>query len=352
MKEEKCEAIRISKILETQSEEKQTTGKFLVYGGGVWKLVPSVTRKKLNISFMLQYFHHPASVSTIVERLYTCTNGRLGTGNLTGITSELLVNVDEASNLNLWRDLSRMTKAGNFMKLIFNHNLHETRGYNFLKNFAESDVLVLIQDDNILHERCEWIEDIIKNFNGWPKLAAIGLWRGAMSHYSGKRRRDEFLGLWPDATERAYFPLCDPVTKTRMHFVNHVNVGPVALRRSYFEEIGGTNEGLFGEKGSCGIYHDEDFNFRFMLAGYTVAQIFLREAFEKGPEGPGTRTEGTLSTFLRNRHQFIQRWLYFQFTAQGREKRFADEVFRLNNKLLCPDRWPLEFRTSEEFPCF
>ncbi|KAK3265241.1 hypothetical protein CYMTET_26062 [Cymbomonas tetramitiformis] len=52
--------------------------------------------ERFDVSFLMQYYKHPQNVAVLVERLYGCTHGPSGDGQLQGLTSELIVNVDSS----------------------------------------------------------------------------------------------------------------------------------------------------------------------------------------------------------------------------------------------------------------
>ena len=51
----------------------------------------TVFRRKVNVSFLLLYYKHPDNIEKLSKSLWECTHGSLGTGQIPGVTSELLV---------------------------------------------------------------------------------------------------------------------------------------------------------------------------------------------------------------------------------------------------------------------
>jgi GT2 family glycosyltransferase len=238
----------------------------------------------------------------------------------------------------MWRDLRSETKDGKFLSFVFNHNVHEARGHTFLETMAESDYLVFLQDDNLLNTNCLWIEDILTTFRSWPKVAAIGLWKASMSHASENTTKFWELHDWPDAYESYNFLLRDPITNVRMHFVTQANMAPMAFRRSPFLSLGGFDLGIYGQKGECGMFQDEDLSVRLTLAGYQIVHLFIREQFGVGPEGSGTRSGGK-ANYIRYQNMFLEE-VYKNFTLQSFGQRIEDEVMRLNQHKLVPNSFP------------
>jgi hypothetical protein len=81
---------------------------------------------------------HAASLCryALVDYYHSCTNGRRGDGAgddntpnpNPGITSELIVNVDNPDEAAAW--LEQQKEKGDFVTLLFSPNVHEIRGYN------------------------------------------------------------------------------------------------------------------------------------------------------------------------------------------------------------------------------
>ena len=81
--------------------------------------LPRSRVRSVNVSFVLQYYNKPQNVLPIVQRLYSCTHGRLGSGGslAPGLTSELVVHVDNRGDAAAWDDALNATSAGSFMSV-------------------------------------------------------------------------------------------------------------------------------------------------------------------------------------------------------------------------------------------
>jgi hypothetical protein len=93
-----------------------------------WLLKRDLFPYQKNVSFVLQYFKHPDNIRTLVERLYGC-RAQMG-----GLTSELLVNVDNPDEYETW--MHAWNATDDFLVPVFSHNIHEQRGYNRLGRMA------------------------------------------------------------------------------------------------------------------------------------------------------------------------------------------------------------------------
>lgn len=102
-----------------------------------------------------------ARAQSIARRLYECTHGGLGTGQLgPGVTSELLVNVDSRGDGGAWDAVAAELAAGNFVTAVLSNNLHEVHGYNRLARMARGEVLIILQARSCIphkprHVKCE-----------------------------------------------------------------------------------------------------------------------------------------------------------------------------------------------------
>ena len=95
------------------------------------RLDPDVYPDRPDVSFVIQYFKQPELVKPLVDYYHRCTNGRAGdaatatTGSSStpssnpnpGITSELIVNVDNPEEATQW--LEQQREKGDFITLLF-----------------------------------------------------------------------------------------------------------------------------------------------------------------------------------------------------------------------------------------
>ena len=141
---------------------------------------------------------------------------------------------------------------------VFSANIHEIRSYNRLAHLARGDVVVILQDDDFLPtgNKCKWIGDLISIFDRWPDTGLIGL-RGYQLCFDGT----------DGITEGAFFQ--DPVTGLKAHWVQRVDMAPMAARRVAYLGIGGMDETL-SDPGYCGIISDWELSHRMWTGGWAV----------------------------------------------------------------------------------
>ena len=128
-----------------------------------------------------------ARAQTIADRLWQCTHGSLGRGDVggAGLTSELIVNVDSRGDGAVWDEYVDKYASGSFVTALLSNNLHEVHGYNRAAAVARGEVVMLLQDDEIPPRNCAWLKYVIALYNRWPRLGAIGMRRGDLWHPLG-----------------------------------------------------------------------------------------------------------------------------------------------------------------------
>ena len=182
-------------------------------------------RADLRIAAVIQFFRHPQNIEAIVEPLLH-----------SGLLHELVVNVDdqdECSQL-LWRQ--RLGARPGDMVLLSN-NVHELRAYNRGISLTDSELVVLLQDDDIPPLIHDWLVSATTLFAAIPKLAVLSGYAGWIarnSKASGAQTRLEFGDLqtyngditWPLPYEVDSVPFM-PVTCSYL--------SPLFLRRSFLD---------------------------------------------------------------------------------------------------------------------
>jgi hypothetical protein len=83
--------------------------------------------------------------------------------------------------------------------------------------------------------------------------------------------------------------LTDSELNVKMDFVELVDFGPFAMRKTVFTELGGLDEGL-SEPGQCGIWSDWEICMRTWLSGYQVVHMFA----DRGGDGDAGGTHRNL----------------------------------------------------------
>ena len=97
-----------------------------------------------------------------------------------GFPGAAQVNADSAEEREAWfKNLDPLVDT-----IVFSPNLHEVRGYNRLAGLAKGDVIVLLQDDDLLPEHCDWLPAAVAAFRYLPDLALLGYQVGYLSQYN------------------------------------------------------------------------------------------------------------------------------------------------------------------------
>lgn len=137
------------------------------------------------------------------------------------------------------------------------------------------------QDDDVPPPDGKWITDMLALFNKYPRLAIIGLQSqrpcriGFNNQYRGSQMyEDKELGVF-------------------VNFAQVVDFGPLAVRRSAFEAVGGLDEGM-SLPGTCGIFSDWELSTRMWSDGWQVMSLLTegRRGDDSGLKS-GTHTDET-----------------------------------------------------------
>ena len=251
-------------------------------------LPPNAFTRRHNISFLVQYFRHPANLDAIVDTLYACTHGSayggpVAAGLPPGTTSELIVNVDSRGDGSAWDAAVNRTAAGSFLPVLLSNNVHEVHGYNRAAAVARGEVLVLLQDDVLPPSDCRWVADLLARFNAFPRLGAVGLnnaefWTPPPAYQVGGHNMMYHMTQYSLMYRHQGVPF---------QFVTAGDYGPFALRASAFAAVGGLDEAM-AAPGDCGIVTDYELSLRFWTAGWQVGHMQLRGGMRPGVGVGGT----------------------------------------------------------------
>ena len=182
---------------------------------------------------------------------------------------ELIVCDDGSLDGSRERWARQLTRPNDF--LIHSNDLHEIRILDRAIGFARSDIVCLVQDDDVIPLERGWLDAALRHFADHPTLAILGGFMG-------------FGSFHPD------FSKAKPVWGgEQFRFVHHVNIGPYIIRRRHYEQLGGWDYSFSGV-GEPGICFDNELCLRAWLNGYRVGYSFVPF---KGPPGHYSADGGT-----------------------------------------------------------
>jgi hypothetical protein len=156
--------------------------------------------------------------------------------------------------------------------LIHSNDLHEIRILDRAIRFARSDIVCLVQDDDLIPRETGWLDAALGDFTDHPGLAILGGFQGYGSFHPDPAKAKRIWG------------------GDRFRFVHHVNIGPYFIRRRHYELLGGWDYS-FSEVGEPGICADNEFCLRAWMNGYQVGYRFVPF---KGPSGHYPADGGTV----------------------------------------------------------
>ena len=195
-------------------------------------------------SLIVQYFKRSANIKDIVESFK---------GYKT--RAKLIINDDSRSEYADWAAALRDWNKG---FLVYSPNVHEIRAYNRLTQFADSETVVYLQDDDLGAENLDWLGKAKKLFANHADLALLGGFRGRMDFGTVMDSKKHLIqgpkfGV-PSSNPRCCFkiPWKDPKSGVPFMFVYKVNMGPMMAKRSLFLKLGMYHPG-FSCAGDPGI---------------------------------------------------------------------------------------------------
>ena len=252
------------------------------------------------LAFIVQSFNRVSNIDQLIE-------GLRGMGN-----HELIVCEDGSLDGSHEKWMSYLERPNDF--LIHSNDLHEIRILDRAIRFSRADIICLVQDDDLIPCRPDWLESALGQFSDNPRLAILGGFMG-------------FESFDPDPAKAKRIWGAD-----EFRFVHHVNIGPYFIRRQSYEALGGW-EYSFSQVGEPGICFDNELCLRAWMNDYQVGYSFVPF---KGPPGHYAADGGTVlfSDDIRVRNSVRNSDTIFQM--YGRYARHIDGLVAAANATLDP----------------
>jgi glycosyltransferase involved in cell wall biosynthesis len=210
------------------------------------------------LAFIVQSFNRVSNIGQLIE-------GLRGMGQ-----HELIVCEDGSLDGSREKWTTYLDRPNDF--LIHSNDLHEIRILDRAIRFARADIVCLVQDDDLIPRKTDWLESALGQFSDNPRLAILGGFMG-------------FESFDPDPAKAKRIWGGD-----EFRFVHHVNIGPYFIRRQSYEALGGW-EYSFSEVGEPGIGFDNELCLRAWMNNYQVGYSFVPF---KGPSGHYAADGGTV----------------------------------------------------------
>lgn len=232
------------------------------------------------LGLIVQSFNRISNVDRLIE-------GLRGLGD-----HELIVCEDGSLDGSHEKWMSYLNRPNDF--LIHSNDLHEIRILDRAIRFARSEIVCLVQDDDLIPPGTDWLHNVLDQFASNPRLAIVG---GFMA----------FDCFDPDPAKAKRIWGGD-----QFRFVQHVNIGPYFIRKRSYEALGGW-EYSFSQVGEPGIGFDNELCLRAWVNDYQVGYSFVPF---KGPAGHYAADGGTVlfsdevrvSNSVRNSDTIFERY--------------------------------------------
>ena len=220
---------------------------------------PRAYQDRPRLAFIVQSFNRVSNLDQLVD-------GLRGLGD----DHELIVCEDGSLDGSHEKWMAQLTRPNDF--LIHSNDLHEIRILDRAIRFARSDIVCLVQDDDVIPRSTDWLDFALERFADHPRLAILGGFMG-------------FESFDPDPAKAKRIWGGD-----KFRFVHHVNIGPYFLRRENYEALGGWDH-AFSDVGEPGIGFDNELSLRAWMNDYQVGYSFVPF---KGPSGHYPADGGTV----------------------------------------------------------
>mmetsp|Transcript_10904 Transcript_10904/g.33429 ORF Transcript_10904/g.33429 Transcript_10904/m.33429 type:complete len:344 (-) Transcript_10904:95-1126(-) len=277
-----------------------------------------VKNSKLRLAAIVQSFNHIANVENISRSLSESNK-----------VDEVVICEDGSSDGSLREWAARL--KGKSEVVIRSNNLHEMRSYNRAMRIFDSDIVVLLQDDDLIPQSDQWLEDASRLFKRYPNLGVLTGYIGQTWDYSSKKgfefgeHRSTHGGRREGNTAKIAY--VDPTLQIPFMFVECAWIAPLFVRRSLLLEYGGLDLNI-AKIGEPGVWQDCILSFDAWTHGY---QVGVYNGFlERGVGGHGSASSDAK---MKLRETVWKRALEYSFQKYNR-RRMHDYVTQLNAQTL------------------
>jgi hypothetical protein len=215
-------------------------------------------QERPRLAFIVQSFNRISNIEQLADGLRAMGD------------HELIVCEDGSLDGSHEKWMSYLDRPNDF--LIHSNDLHEIRILDRAIRFTRSDIVCLVQDDDLIPRGTGWLDSALRHFADHPGLAVIGGFQGYESFDPDPSKAKRIWG------------------GDQFRFIQHVNIGPYFIRKQHYEILGGW-EYSFSEVGEPGICFDNELCLRAWMNGYQVGYRFVPF---KGPAGHYPADGGTV----------------------------------------------------------
>jgi hypothetical protein len=177
-------------------------------------LTPEQVTDTPKVSFILAYYKNPTNIFNIIERIRLC-----------GDDIEIIICNDGKTEVN---EINQFLNKPNEYQVCSN-NLNELRMYNNGIQLANSDIVIISQDDDIPPDNSNWFIESLTEFIREPTMGVLSLYKGSMSpwYLSDPNVLNDFVS-----------PHREPNLKEGLTYVSWTAFGPWFIRKQAFQQCG------------------------------------------------------------------------------------------------------------------
>lgn len=284
-----------------------------------------------SIAAIVETFNHAASAQRILRRLRNYRDT---------VHVQKIIAIDDGSTDDSLAMFSEALAGDHEHVVLRMNNVHEVRAYNAAMRLADTDLVLLLQDDDLVPRSGAWLHDVAAAFATNTRLAVASANIGLMFCCEGGAPEfGDASSYNPAPTFPMPFELVPaPHTSRTGHAVPYMHVGcaalaPLVVRRAFLEQAYAQFDVRFSPTpGTPGILLDCDMSYAAWQAGWDVAVV--PGLFMRGVEGHGTMSSTAASSM---RETAVQRNNAFLFGEKypdvcALERRGFDSLARLHRK--------------------
>ena len=212
------------------------------------------------------------------------------------------------------------------VQVLHTPNLHEIRAYNLGIDMTHSDLVVIMQGDDLPPASGEWLENAITLFQELPDLAVLG---GLMGIFLSYPVRSMEIGDMPSYNYPMTWPLPFTMKGIPFSYVGCAPIGPIILRRSFMKKHYPHFDVRYSARGEPGILLDCDVSYTAWQHGWTTG--VYPAPFARGVGGHQSKNSVARNYEREQRRQQNERYIFQKFKLEELDARAYGALQRMEH---------------------